>query len=158
MKRLVVFLLSFVLGLVAFGAPAQAQPTKVKAGGSLSAYDCGAGIKTIWQDQIRVGFGQYSTVTLKVCYSTIGGNTRIHAVRVFSPGDKVRGLSWLDLHVNNPTDLQYMDWGPQRVDKGNWLPIGLLACRGSCNSLVATFEVGVNNWPDPDIFVAARVP
>jgi hypothetical protein len=139
-------------------ALAEATPTKAKAAMPMAAYECGAQVKTIWQDQIRVGFGQSSTVTLKVCYSVFRGDTRISAVRVFSPGDKIRGLSWLKLHVNNPTDLQFMDWGPRVVDKGEWLPIGLLACRGSCNSLVATFEVGVNNWPDPDIFVAARVP
>jgi hypothetical protein len=154
MKRL-------VIAIIAFMMMATAVPAQAVSGASLPAagYGCGEKIMTVWQDQIRVGFGQSSTVTLKVCYSTYGGNTRVHAVRVFSPGDKVRGLEGLRLWANNPLSTSYQSWGPSLVDKGEWQPIGLIACRGACNQLRMSFTVGVNRWLfDPSISTGSRVP
>lgn len=156
MKRLVVFLLTFLFLPAAFVAPAEAAaPPRVAP---RAAYGCNERIMTLWQGQIRVSGLNTSTVTLKVCYSVYGGITRVHAVRVFSPGDKIRGMESLKLWANNPTAWQYASWGPRMVDKGDWVPIGLIACNGACNQLRATFSVGINAWPDPSLSVGARVP
>jgi hypothetical protein len=154
MKRLAVAVIAIIM--VAVAVPAQASTGAMVPA---AAYGCGEKIMTVWQDQIRVGFGQSSTVTLKVCHSTYGGNTRIHAVRVFSPGDKVRGLEGLRLWANNPLSTSYQSWGPSLVDKGEWQPIGLIACRGACNQLRMSFTVGVNRKLfDPSISTGNRVP
>jgi hypothetical protein len=153
MKRLAVAVIAIIT--VAVAAPAQAATGLVLPAAS---YGCSEKIMTVWQDQIRIEFGQTASVSLRVCYSTYGGKTRIHAVRVLSPNSKIRGLEGLRLWANNPLSTSYQSWGPSLLDKGEWQPIGLIACNGACNQLRMTFSVGINSWPDPNISTGARVP
>lgn len=155
MKRL--FIAIFAIFLMAIAVPSQAQAA-TGANKPAAAYTCGEKVMTIFEGQIRVELGNSADFRVKVCYSTHGGNTRIHAVRVFAANDRIRGAEGLRLWANNPLSTSYISWGPALVDKGEWQPIGLIACRGACNQLRYSFQVGINFWPDPSISGGARVP
>jgi hypothetical protein len=79
--------------------------------------------------------------------------------RVLGP-KKVKYLSWLQVHVQNPIgDTGDVNWRFAKVKKGErkWvnLPDGGVVCYGPC-SVVVTGQAKIPRWPDPTFHLATH--